>query len=219
MAHERGALGILLPSSGFTNMDDILNYLSLYYSDTTSTLKQRQFPIIVIYLYRVIDVPRTYKITEELTKQIFEKMKTTKESGAYRRLQAVGLRGKGRKNAEVAEATGFNSDYITVLVRKCVTEGLESLVSDNRKGSNNYNLNHEQEVEFLKPFLEKAAKGKIVNIGEIAKAYDKLTGIEHSSNSTVYKLLHRHDWRMVMPRGQHPNKASDEDIEASKKLT
>ena len=31
--HERGAMEILLPSSGFTNMDDILNYLSNYYSD------------------------------------------------------------------------------------------------------------------------------------------------------------------------------------------
>ncbi|MCL2356637.1 MAG: hypothetical protein FWC70_05685 [Defluviitaleaceae bacterium] len=31
--NERGAFGILLPSSGFTNIDDILNYLSRYYTD------------------------------------------------------------------------------------------------------------------------------------------------------------------------------------------
>jgi len=146
-------------------------------------------------------------------------MQETKDLGAYRRLQAVGLRGKGRKNADVAETTGFSSDYVTVLVRKCVTEGLDALLKDNRRGSNNYNLTHEEEVEFLAPFLKKASEGKIVNVGEIAKAYDKRTGKEHNSNSTVYQLLHRHKWRMVMPRGQHPNKASDEDIEASKKLT
>jgi hypothetical protein len=31
-------------------------------------------------------------------------------------------------------------------------------------------------------------------------------------------LLERHDWRMVMPRGKHPKKASEAEIEASKKL-
>ena len=31
--HDRGAMEILLPSSGFTNINDIVNYLSHYYSD------------------------------------------------------------------------------------------------------------------------------------------------------------------------------------------
>jgi hypothetical protein len=31
-------------------------------------------------------------------------------------------------------------------------------------------------------------------------------------------LLARHGWRKVTPRGKHPDKASDEAMEASKKL-
>ena len=37
-------------------------------------------------------------------------------------------------------------------------------------------------------------------------------------NSQIYRVLHRHNWRKVMPRSKHPNKASEEVIEASKKL-
>lgn len=35
----------------------------------------------------------------------------------------------------------------------------------------------------------------------------------------IYILLERHGWRLVVPGGKRPKKASDEDIEASKKLT
>jgi hypothetical protein len=104
---------------------------------TISTVEYRQKHEICYNELGVIIMPKTYKISREITVQVFQLMRTTKDLKAYRRLQAVGLRGKGRSNAQVAEITGFNSDYITILV----------------------------------------------------------------------------------PRGQHPNKASDEDIEASKKLT
>jgi hypothetical protein len=49
--------------------------------------------------------------------------------------------------------------------------------------------------------------------------YDKVTGGIHKSRSSVYYFLHSHAWRKVVPRRQPPQKASDEAIEASKKLT
>ena len=36
--------------------------------------------------------------------------------------------------------------------------------------------------------------------------------------SQIYRVLHRNNWRKVMPRSKHPKKAGDEAIEASKKL-
>jgi transposase len=59
----------------------------------------------------------------------------------------------------------------------------------------------------------------VITVSDIATAYDKEFGKEHKSKSTVYYLLHKFGWRKVMPRSKHPKKASEEVIEASKKLT
>ena len=76
----------------------------------------------------------------------------------------------------------------------------------------------EEEAEILAPFKERAAKGELVSVSEITRAYqDK---VDHPiSSGQIYYVLHRHGWRKVMPRSKHPKKASDEEIAASKKLT
>ena len=52
----------------------------------------------------------------------------------------------------------------------------------------------------------------------VKNAYEEKVG--HSiGKGQIYKVLNRHGWRKVLPRSKHPNKASDEAIEASKKLT
>ena len=75
-----------------------------------------------------------------------------------------------------------------------------------------------EEASILAPFKERAEKGELVEISEIAKAYQ--SAVEHPvSRGQIYSVLHRHGWRKAMPRSKHPKKASDEEIAASKKLT
>ncbi len=52
----------------------------------------------------------------------------------------------------------------------------------------------------------------------IKKAFDKKRG-KDTGRGYVYMLLKRHKVRKVMPRTAHPKKATEEVIEASKKLT
>ena len=151
--------------------------------------------------------------------EIREKMKETKDAKAYRRLQAVALRGEGQKNAEIARTTGFNSDWVGQLAKLYCTGGLNALTEDNRKGGNRRNLTSEEEKAFLARFEETAKSGQLTTVEEIAAAYDELTGKERESKSTVYYLLHKHGWRLVTPQTVHPGKASEAEIEASKKLT
>ena len=67
-------------------------------------------------------------------------------------------------------------------------------------------------------FQKQASAGQMVNVAEIKAAYEKAVG--HSIGSgQIYCVLKRHNWRKVMPRSRHPKKASDEAIDASKKLT
>ena len=78
-------------------------------------------------------------------------------------------------------------------------------------------MSFEEEAAILAPFKERAEKGEMVEISEIAKAYQ--SAVSHPvSKGQIYCVLHRHGWRKVMPRSRHPKKASEEVIEASKKL-
>ncbi len=71
---------------------------------------------------------------------------------------------------------------------------------------------------FWNRFVRLQMQEKTVSVHDIETAYREAVG--HSiGTSQIYYVLHRHGWRKVMPRSKHPKKASDEVIEASKKLT
>jgi len=158
-----------------------------------------------------------YKFSEEEITAIKEARKKNKDKRAEQRLKALELRAKGSSAKEVATATGFCVAYISQLVAKYRQRGLEA-ISGNHYGGNHRNMSAEKEAEILRPFRAQAEKGKIVEISEIAKAYQ--AAVDHLvGKGQIYSVLRRHGWRKVMPRSRHPKRASDEVIEASKKLT
>ena len=61
----------------------------------------------------------------------------------------------------------------------------------------------EQEREFLAPFIEQAQTGGVLVVGQIKAALDKHLGRAVALSST-YKLLHRHNWRKLVPDKRHP---------------
>ena len=73
----------------------------------------------------------------------------------------------------------------------------------------------EQEKEFLTPDLEKAKAGQILEIGAIHQAYQQRLG-RAAGKSTVYEMLHRHNWPKATPRP--PPNAEEEAQEGFKKL-
>ena len=64
--------------------------------------------------------------------------------------------------------------YITELAGKYHKNGIKTIANNNYKG-NRRNLTFDQEVELLLPFKEKTAKGQIVEISEIIRAYEQAT--------------------------------------------
>ena len=162
---------------------------------------------------------KIYKISEGHVEDLRERMKREKQAKVYKRLQAVALRGEGKTNEEISRITGFHPDYVGRLCKAYLTQGIDGLVSDGRKGGNHCNMTEAEAAAFLEKFEEQAKSGQVITAEEIGKAYDKAVGKEHKSLSSVYYFLHRHGWRRIIPQRQHPGKASDEVIEASKKLT
>lgn len=160
---------------------------------------------------------RKYKFTDEDKRIIKEARRKNKDKRAEVRLHALELRAEGKKAKEISERTGMSAPYISQLAAKYFKGGIEA-ISGNHYGGNRRNMSVEEEEMILKPFYEKAEKGEIVEISEIKKAYQEK--VDHKVSETqIYYVLHRHGWRKIMPRSRHPKKASEEAIEASKKLT
>ena len=164
---------------------------------------------------RVVKMASRYQFREEEIKAIQQARKENKDKRAEARLKALELRAEGQAAKEVAKATGFHPAYVTQLVAKYRDYGLEA-ISGNHYGGNHRNMSVEEEAAILAVFRKQAEEGKIVETKQIAEAYQ--SAVDHPvGKCQIYRVLHRHGWRKVMPRSKHPQQASKEDIESSKK--
>lgn len=158
-----------------------------------------------------------YSYSEQDLEIIKAARKTNKDKQVERRLKAIELRIAGKKAKEIAEITEFHPAYIVQLMAKYRNGGIEA-ITGNHYGGNRRNMSIEEEAKLLEPFRQRASQGQMIEVSEIKAAYEKAVG--HTiGGSQIYYVLRRHNWRKVMPRSKHPKKASDEVIEASKKLT
>ena len=142
-----------------------------------------------------------------------------KNKSIEKRLYALILHAQGKSRKEVSSRTGYSATYISELVSKYLKNGLSAIIENHYKG-NHRNLTFEEETALLEPFKTAASAGQMVEISAIKRAYEERIGRSlDKDHGLIYRLLERHGWRKVMPRSKHPNKASDEVIETSKKLT
>ena len=162
-------------------------------------------------------MPKTYKISAENAAEIKEVRKTITDKKVDRRLYAVQLRGEGLTNDEIAQKLDTSDKMVSQWVSAYINNGgIAALLPKERIGMHR-NLSIEEEKEFLSAYTNQAEAGQIIDLNELKAAYIEKVG--HSiGGSQIYRMLKRHGWRKVMPRSKHPQKASDEAIEASKKL-
>ncbi len=158
-----------------------------------------------------------YRYSEKDLEIIKAARKANKRKQADRRLKALELQASGKSAKKISEITGFHPAYISQLMAKYRDGGIEAIVG-NHYGGNRRNMSVEEEAKLLEPFRQRASQGQLIEISEIKAVYEKAVG--HTIGGTqIYYVLQRHGWRKVMPRSKHPKKASEEAIEASKKLT
>ena len=158
-----------------------------------------------------------HEISAKEVEEIRKVYKKNKDKNIDNRLEVLLLHAEGKKRAEISDKTGYSKQRITELVGQYRRKGLEYFAQKHYKG-NHRNMSYEEEAALLEAFKERAEAGQIVEVKEILTAYENKLGRPAGSNSQIYNVLARHKWRKVMPRSKHPNKASDEVIEASKKL-
>lgn len=160
----------------------------------------------MICYIRVTEMASRYRFSEGQIKEIEQARKDNKDKRAEARLKALELRAKGASANEVAEATGFHAVSATRLVAKYRDHGIEA-IAGNHYGGNQRNMSVEEEAAILAPFKERTEKGELVEISEIAKAYQ--SAVKHPvSKGQIYRVLHRQGWRTAADIQKGPVKRS-----------
>ena len=157
-----------------------------------------------------------YQITKEEYEGIKAAEKGTKDKRLSRQLKVLMLRYEGKSNSEIARKLDISTDRISHLVSQFKREGMEEFTRVKYTG-HNWNMSYEEEQTILERFTKQAEAGQIITVKEIKAAFDEKLGRD-TGRGYIYMLLARHKWRKIKPRPKHPERASDEEIAASKKL-
>ncbi|MDD4495031.1 MAG: winged helix-turn-helix domain-containing protein [Eubacteriales bacterium] len=162
-------------------------------------------------------MPKRYHISKEQIAELEAARKSNKDKNVEKRIKALLLRAIGKKLAQIAESTEYHPAYVSQLVSIYCNKGLSAII-DNHHSGNRRNMSLKEEATFLLEYKKLAEQGQIVEVGAIKKAYEEK--VAHTiGKGQIYRVLKRQGWRKVMPRSKHPNKASEEACDASKKLT
>jgi len=151
----------------------------------------------------------------EQRKEVRQAYRSSKDTREQTRLLCLRLRiEKSCPSKQIADIVDCSEGLVKKVISDYGREGLGGLLRGTF-GGNRRNLSLTEEAELLAPFLAQAEQGQILIVSNIHKVYEAKLG-RSVPNSTIYRMLDRHNWRKVMPRPRHP-KADAEEQEAYKK--
>lgn len=158
---------------------------------------------------------RQQQYTAEQLQEVRRAYRASKDTREQTRLLCLRLRvERAYPTKQIADIADCSEGLVKKVIGDYKREGLSGVLRG-EFGGNRRNLSHEAEAELLAPFMAMAEKGQILVVADIQRAYEAVLGRE-VPNSTIYRILERHNWRKVMPRPRHP-KANPEAQEAYKK--
>src|SRR6516164_1507103 len=142
------------------------------------------------------------KCNKDQIERLKKALKRESDPVVRQRIQMVLLREDGKTQPQIGE----NRAHMAY-----DNGGVNALKPKPSGGRIRENMTLEEEKVLLKQFAKAAGAGELLNIHDLKAAYEKAIG-HPTSNSTIYNLLARHNWRKLMPRPFHP----DRDLEAQK---
>ena len=137
-------------------------------------------------------------------KRMIQLLAQAQELGEHKRVQCILLRARDPMKAfQVAQATGYHVGTVRRIQHEFLHQGEKALKLKTRGGRRRENMQLKEEESFLRSFEKKARRGHLLEVRQIQAAYEeKVKRPVHPS--TLYRLLHRHQWRKIMPRPNHP---------------
>lgn len=135
----------------------------------------------------------------------------------YRRRLAIWWTTRGRHAHEVAELLLTSARTVRYWIHQFNAGGPTALDEENFGGRRWAYLSEAEERAVLARLRPRARAGRLVTVAEMRAAVEASIG--HAvSDGYLYNLLHRHEWRKVVPRPRHV-RADPEAQEAYKKTS
>ena len=149
----------------------------------------------------------------EKAKELLASARTAKD---VRQAQAVILPLEFNMSLDQASAiTGISKNWVCHLRTEFIHADGNIERKKSHGGRRRENLSRTEEALFLAPFIEKARVGGIMIVNEIKDALEARLG-RPAALASAYNLLHRNNWRKLVPDKHHP-KSDPEAQEAFKK--
>lgn len=104
---------------------------------------------------------------------------------------------------EIALHPGVTATTVHRVISAFSRQGPAAMETPGKEGRWHEYLALSEELVFLAPFFTQAENGQIATTAQIQHAFEEHVG-HQVDDSMIYRLLHRHGWRKVMPRPRHP---------------
>jgi hypothetical protein len=125
-------------------------------------------------------------------------------ASAFQRLQCLRLPARQHLSTEtIAQTVGLILRDVRRVWSDYLQGGLVAAQGWPKGGRRHQNLTVKAEENTLAPLHQQAKTGRLITAGSIKTRYEARVG-RAVSDSTVYRLLARHQWQQVTPRPKHP---------------
>ena len=152
----------------------------------------------------------------ETEKEAGEHLKRTRNAWETKRVQCILFRCLGNDSQTTGRLVGYVDSHVRLVWKQYREGGWDRIVGERRgKNRGKANLTIKDESDFLESFKAESETGTLVLEKSIHESHKALLGKE-VNETTTYRLLHRHGWRKIMPRPNHP-KHKPEEVERFKK--
>ena len=134
-----------------------------------------------------------------------ELLKEVESAHDFKRIQCVYLRALNFTIEQIAEATQYSVDYIKVVWTLYFKGGIAALKVKPRGGRHRFNLSIDEEKELLTRYTQTGESGTMLEIAPLYKGLCEKVG-RKVGLASAYRLAHRHGWRKIAPRPEHPGR-------------
>jgi transposase len=109
---------------------------------------------------------------------------------------------------DIACRLGLSVFTVRDLIEAYNRHGPDALETTGKGRRQHAYLAVEEERTLLAPFLDASQAGHLALTQTIKKAFEDALG-PRIATSTIYRLLHRHQWRKVVPRPKNPRSSPE----------
>src|ERR1700745_515660 len=143
------------------------------------------------------------KCNADQARRLQRALKRAKNPKRRQRIQMVLLRESGMTQPEIANATGVSLSTVNRAHMAYDHGGRAALAPKPSGGRIRENMTLAEEKALPDRLAQAPGAGEMLKIHDLKAAYEEAIG-HPTSDSTVYNVLNRHDWRKLMPRPFHP---------------